>query len=90
MDIKGLLKVCGRCECKVFLKYLGKGETDGGYTTWDSFESAPEGWRYWHDLNITLCPACSQEYEERLQKFMFQRAFNGSFYMVENVEPVTE
>ena len=34
--------VCDRCGAEVFLKCIGKGETDGGHTIWNEFEKIPE------------------------------------------------
>lgn len=66
---KGLLKTCNRCRATVFLNYIGKGYADGGYTTWDKFESAPEGWECFRGIG-TLCPKCSRKYVQIVEKFM--------------------
>lgn len=58
-EAKGLLKICDRCGETVFLKTIGDGEADGGYTRWNKFETPPEGWGY--SLKVgTLCPKCNE------------------------------
>lgn len=66
---KGLLVTCDRCGKTTFRKYIGKGETDGGYTTWDKFEATPDGWKYSDDLGSWLCPKCNTEYEKIKEEF---------------------
>lgn len=65
---KGLLVTCERCGATEFREYIGKGETDGGYTTWDKFEPASEGWAYILEVG-TLCPACNKEYQRFVEEF---------------------
>lgn len=65
---KGLLQWCDRCGTTCFRKYVGKGEADGGYTTWDKFEDAPEGWDYHSEVG-TLCPKCNDEYQNLIKNF---------------------
>ena len=45
-EAKGKLKTCDRCSEWIFLKAIDDGVTDGGYTRWNRFEDAPEGWDY--------------------------------------------
>ena len=68
---KGMMHYCHRCDEKIFLKYVGKGETDGGYTTWDKYEDLPEGWLYETEFGY-LCPKCAREF-----KIMMTNFFNG-------------
>lgn len=42
-EAKGKLLVCDRCNDQIFLKLTGTENTDGGYTVWDTFERAPDG-----------------------------------------------
>lgn len=63
----GQLRTCDRCGKTVFLKTIGDGETDGGYTRWNKFEDAT-GWRNERDIG-DLCPECSQRFEELKQNF---------------------
>lgn len=56
--------ICGDC---VFLKTIGDGETDGGYTRWNKFENAPKGWSYDIKINgkyVDSCPKCTARYNE--------------------------
>ena len=55
---RGKLVECDRCGCTVFLKYLGQGELDGGYTRWDKFEKLPETWMYESQVGC-LCDKCA-------------------------------
>ncbi len=63
----GQLKTCDRCGKTVFLKTIGDGETDGGYTRWNKFESAI-GWTTECDIG-DLCPDCSKQFEELKESF---------------------
>lgn len=65
---KGLLVSCDRCPATCFREYTGKGSADGGYTTWDKFEPAPEGWDYHSEVG-TLCPKCNAEYLNMIENF---------------------
>lgn len=68
-QINGRLTICDRCGEKVFSKYTGEGETDGGWTRWDKFEKLPEGWESHLDNIGMLCPKCNKEYHELIKKF---------------------
>ena len=69
-EAKGMLLTCDSCGAACFLRTVGDGVTDGGYTKWNKFEDLPEGWRY-IDRNIAqLCPNCNAEYEELITRFM--------------------
>lgn len=65
----GRLVTCDRCANFTFLKYVGKGETDGGYTTWDKFEKLPEEWLYTSYFGY-LCPDCADEFRAFVTEFM--------------------
>lgn len=60
-EVKGLLKTCDRCGNQVFLKCTGDREADGGFTRWNEFEKAPDGWNNATDVG-TVCPRCWKEY----------------------------
>lgn len=45
-------------------------ERDGGFTRWNKFEEAPEGWAWRYDISSLLCPRCSEEYKNLLKWFM--------------------
>ena len=63
---------CDMCGATVFLKYLGDGETDGGFTKWRKYEDA-EGWRSFHFGKVSLanvCPKCSERINEELAKLL--------------------
>lgn len=72
-EARGLLKTCDRCGETVFLKAISDGVTDGGYTKWNRFEDAPEGWE-WRKETGTLCPNCYAEYIDILEQFKRQKA----------------
>lgn len=63
----GQLRTCDRCGSYVFLKCIGEGETDGGYTRWSKFEEA-EGWSKERDIG-DLCPSCTAELEAMKAEF---------------------
>lgn len=69
-EVKGMMLICDRCSNSVFLKTIGDGEADGGYTRWNKFEDPPEGWGsvciptknkidYTH---IRVCPSCRKQW----------------------------
>lgn len=68
-EVKGLLISCDRCGTTAFRKCTGEGERDGGYTRWNTFEPAPEGWDTHRDTG-QLCPRCNQEYTRLINSFM--------------------
>ena len=62
----GMLITCDVCGATVHLKTLGDGETDGGYTRWNHFERAPEGWCKKIEISneyIDTCPKCTAKYD---------------------------
>lgn len=65
---------CDRCNRTIFLKYLGQGETDGGYTTWDKFEDPPKEWACGSivigEPYVDLCPRCSAKHRDLVRRFM--------------------
>ena len=65
---KGQKVTCDRCKKEIFLKTIGDGETDGGYTRWNKFEDFPEGW-YSHYEMGDLCPDCSKEWTKLKEDF---------------------
>lgn len=65
----GQLITCDRCDKQHFLKYIGKGVTDGGYTTWDKFEETPKGWKN-HSIVGLLCPECNDALNRLLNAFL--------------------
>ena len=65
---KGVMHYCHRCDEKIFLKYSGKGETDGGYTTWDTYEKLPDEWLYETEFGY-LCPKCAREFKIMMTNF---------------------
>ena len=67
-EAKGKLVSCDRCGDTVFLKCTGEGETDGGYTRWNTFETFPDGWAYHHEVG-SLCPSCNAEYKRLIVDF---------------------
>lgn len=65
----GKLVTCDRCGKNIFLKYIGEGETDGGYTRWNKFEDPPDGWKYYCDIG-KLCPECNEKYVSIIDRFI--------------------
>ena len=65
----GQLITCDRCDKQHFLKYIGKGVTDGGYTTWDKFEETPKGWKSLSIVGL-LCPECNDAFNRLLNAFL--------------------
>lgn len=71
-EANGKLLTCDRCGETVFLRLTGRTELDGGWTNYDNFESAPDGWELAHLPNTKycrLCPRCFKEYTELLTEF---------------------
>lgn len=68
-ETKGKLIVCERCGFELFRKFIGKGEADGGYTTWDKYEETPEDWLYTTQIG-NLCPYCAGTFRAFLHKFV--------------------
>ena len=62
--------ICDRCGEQVFVKHIGDGERDGGFTRWNEFEPTPEGWGM-HKF-YDLCPACSSAWNKIETQFMNQ------------------
>lgn len=73
-EVNGRLQSCDRCGETVFLKVIGEGEADGGFTRWNKFEPAPEGWKNHWDVGL-LCPKCNESYKSILEAFMAQKSF---------------
>lgn len=68
-DKRGKLTTCNRCGQTVFREYIGQGETDGGYTTWDKYEPLPESWLHTTEVG-DLCPTCAGLFRIFIHKLM--------------------
>ena len=68
-SVNGKILRCDRCGKEIFLKATGEGEADGGFTRWNKFEEAPEGWEYYTEVHGDLCPNCSAKLEKILEDF---------------------
>lgn len=68
-EVNGRLLICDRCGKSVFIKYVGEGEADGGFTRWNKFEDPPDGWAY-HTPTVRLCPECNNLYLSIMADFM--------------------
>lgn len=66
---KGKLIKCDRCGKEHFLKFIGVGEADGGYTTWDKFEDLPDTWMYDSRIGY-LCDSCAGIFRLFIHHFM--------------------
>ena len=66
--VNGQLVTCNRCGTQTFIKHIGDGEMDGGFTRWNKFENLPNGWgkHYAKDL----CPDCFREWDKLETEFM--------------------
>lgn len=62
--------VCDRCGEQVFVKTIGDGEMDGGFTRWNKFDPLPNGWGYHKGKD--MCPACSSAWNKIESAFMNQ------------------
>ena len=60
---------CKRCKKMTLVRFLGTEYLDGGYTHYNKFADAPEGWGYQSDIG-TLCETCNKEYNDILKNFM--------------------
>lgn len=72
-QINGQLTICERCGAQIFRKCTGEGETDGGFTRWNTFEPFPEGWdivsvpRGLAPFNhVRVCPTCYEVWRKAL------------------------
>ena len=68
-SVSGKILKCDRCDKEIFLKFIGEGVTDGGFTRWNKFEEAPKGWGYCTEVQGDLCPECRAELEKVLEDF---------------------
>ena len=68
-SVSGKILKCDRCDKEIFLKFMGEGVTDGGFTRWNKFEEAPRGWGYCTEVQGDLCPECKAELEKVLEDF---------------------
>ena len=85
---KGEMIICCRDDNFVFLKYLGKGDMDGGYTTWDRFEDLPKEWLYDSRFGY-LCPECAKEFKIFVNKFCRKRLKYLIMVDPAGIEPAT-
>ena len=69
MRTEGILIQCDypMCDAQVMLAKTGEGETDGGYTRFNTYEPKPEGWGYVDDKD--LCPDHYQYYLDMIAEF---------------------
>lgn len=67
--------ICDRCNAETFCACIGEGESDGGFTRWNTFETLPDGWKT-YSIGL-LCPACNMIYTDFLQRFIPGGAEDG-------------
>lgn len=72
-EAKGKLKTCDRCGKSIFLKYIGQGVLDGGFTRFDKYEELPETW-LWTSQIGTLCDECSGIFRSFIRVLMGNRS----------------
>ena len=67
----GRLYICDRCGETTFCECTGEGETDGGYTRWNTFKPLPDDWGYSSDCKKIrrLCPRCNKIYRDMIKSF---------------------
>jgi len=70
--VNGQLVTCDRCKKQIFLKAIGEGEMDGGFTRWTKFEDFPKGWYSHYDVG-DLCPECADKYKQLLEDIKKQK-----------------
>ena len=63
--VNGNLRTCDKCGKQVFLKCVGEGERDGGFTRWNRFEEA----KGWSVREGDLCPDCTEHYNAMIIEF---------------------
>ena len=70
-DVKGKMVFCERCGQSVFVKLTGKDYFDGGFSSRDTFEQLPEGWKESVCIEhyVTLCPNCYDEWQKVKERF---------------------
>lgn len=67
-SVNGRLLTCDRCGEQIFLKCTGEGETDGGFTRWNNFETPPEGWDWVNDVG-SVCPRCWKDFQAMMERY---------------------
>lgn len=65
----GRLITCDKCHATVFVKYKDTTHLDGGFTRINNFETPPEGWEWFPELVMYLCPECSSRWESFKERF---------------------
>lgn len=68
MGVHGTMETCRRCGRTIFLKHIGTGETDGGWTKWDKFEPLPDDWANIYNVGV-LCPECAVMFRNAMIDF---------------------
>ena len=63
----GRLYKCDRCGAQAFVKTIGDGEADGGFTRWNKFEPLV-GWNSTLEVGL-LCPACDAKWKHLVERF---------------------
>lgn len=67
--VNGRKIICDRCGAEMFCKCTGEGETDGGFTRWNEFETMPDGWGFQVGIGL-LCCDCNKQYDCMMDEFM--------------------
>lgn len=69
-EFEGKNLVCDLCGRSVFLKYIGEGESDGGFTKWRKYEEKPKGWSSMSCVRFifpNVCPSCAERIEDAIE-----------------------
>ena len=70
-EVKGKMITCERCGRQIFLKFIEKRTTDGGFgDTYEVYEEKPDSWM-WNSQIGNLCPHCSGLFRVFIHKLMF-------------------
>lgn len=92
-EVTGKLVACDRCGKQIFVRTIGEGEADGGFTRWNKFEPLPDGWDLVavpkisraesanaYNGYIRACPACHSLWN----KVVNEHFLKGTKYYEEN------
>lgn len=68
---RGKLLACDRCGFTVFLKSTGESQTDGGRTTYETYEDPKTYGPWMTSLGfVDLCPDCARQFQSFINKFL--------------------
>lgn len=65
----GKLVTCNRCGTKIFLRFIGETNLDGGFTKINNFEPLPPEWLWITDYGL-LCDNCAGQLRDKVHDFL--------------------